>query len=63
MASLHTISNCINNPHRKYRKFCILTARRNTVYPEVFVNYNTKKATASNSLQFLIITLLNLRVV
>ena len=23
MASLHTISNCINNPHRKYRKFCI----------------------------------------
>ena len=23
MASLHTISNCIYNPHRKYRKFCV----------------------------------------
>ena len=32
---------------------CKTAARRNTVYPGVFVNYNTKKATASNSLQFL----------
>ena len=57
MASLHTISNCINNPHRKYRKFCIKQQpEENTVYPGVFVNYNTKKATASNSLQFLTVT-------
>ena len=30
MASLHTISNCINNPHRKYRKFCVKQQQEET---------------------------------
>ena len=32
MASLHTISNCINNPHRKYRKFCAKQQQEDTQF-------------------------------
>ena len=37
MASLHTISNYTNNPHRKVKVLRKTTARRDTVYPEVFI--------------------------
>ena len=53
MASLHTISIVYIILTENIESSCKTTVRRNTVCPGVFVNYNTKKATASNSLQFL----------